>query len=421
MAETTRSHPLKNILFKVSIGALVGLLVAGLVSVFRILLGLHFDLMVYLYHLARQHLFVLFVILIYYSLTLYLLRNWLQTQPEIAGGGGQYLEDELDGKADADWWPVLWKKFIGGLLIIPSGLILGRAGPSILIGAMLAKGLSYWLRLKAIKRSTYLLAGAVAGLTASFNLPIFALLFLLTGSQGKEVKRDWLVILSACLMSFSVVTCLFGQEAFLPLVAEGLPLGHAWTYLLYIGLGAFLGFARYFYERLLTQTVGLLGRFHQRYLWLFAIVGLVGYYWPDFLGGGYQVINYLASATFDLQAITLVLFVRFLLTVLSQQSGLPGGAFFPTLSLGAVLAVTVVTLLETAGLVPSNLVVLALILGMGAFWAANTKFPLLGMVLMLEMTRQLDLILPLSLTCLASYWVFNCLQPKQDEAILDEV
>lgn len=421
MAKKTRSKPIKKILLKLMIGALIGLLVAGVISIFRFLLGLHFDWVVNLYHLARQHLFVLFVILLCYGLIVYLIRYWLNNQPEIAGGGGQFLEAELSGQADVDWWPVLWRKFLGGLLLIPSGLVLGRAGPSILMGALVGKGLSVYLKDKVVKGNSYLLAGAIAGLTASFNLPIFALFFIMTGRPDKKKQVDYLVILSASLSSFSLASWLFGTTPFLPLIAVLPSASDIRTYLAYIGLGLYLGFARYGYEKLLAQKVSLLGNSHTYYLSVFVLVMFVGYVGSYFLGGGYPLITYLAMTKLDLRLVFLALLVRFLLTLLSQGTDLPGGAFFPILSLGAMLAVTLLSLFEVLGLVSSDLSVLVLILGMGAFWAANAKFPLLGMVLMVEMTHQLGLILPLTLACLAAHFAFKFLQPRQDEKILDEV
>ena len=79
---------------------------------------------------------------------------------------------------DLSWWSVLWKKFIGGVLSIASGLMLGREGPSIQLGALTAKGVSVLLKSSEMERRSLIASGAAAGLAAAFNAPIAGLLFV---------------------------------------------------------------------------------------------------------------------------------------------------------------------------------------------------------------------------------------------------
>ena len=58
-----------------------------------------------------------------------------QRNPNIKGSGIPQVEGQLTGQFDEEWWPVLWRKFIGGIFSIGSGLFLGREGPSIQLGA----------------------------------------------------------------------------------------------------------------------------------------------------------------------------------------------------------------------------------------------------------------------------------------------
>lgn len=65
-----------------------------------------------------------------------------QKNPNIKGSGIPQVEGQLTGQFDEQWWPVLWRKFFGGILSIGPGLFLGREGPSIQVGARLAKASS---------------------------------------------------------------------------------------------------------------------------------------------------------------------------------------------------------------------------------------------------------------------------------------
>ena len=62
----------------------------------------------------------------------------LRWEPLISGSGIPQVEGELKGELEQKWWRVLLAKLAGGLLCIGAGLSLGREGPSIQLGALLA-------------------------------------------------------------------------------------------------------------------------------------------------------------------------------------------------------------------------------------------------------------------------------------------
>ena len=77
-----------------------------------------------------------------------------------------------------NWWGVLWKKYVLGILAIASGLMLGREGPSIQLGAVGGKGIAKWLKSSPVEERSLIASGAAAGLAAAFNAPIAGLLFV---------------------------------------------------------------------------------------------------------------------------------------------------------------------------------------------------------------------------------------------------
>ena len=102
----------------------------------------------------------------------------IKQEKDIKGSGIPHVEGELMGLLHPSWWSVLWRKFLGGVLGISMGLMLGREGPSIQLGAMTAKGLAEGLKLSAREKRVLIAAGAAAGLSAAFNAPIAGLLFV---------------------------------------------------------------------------------------------------------------------------------------------------------------------------------------------------------------------------------------------------
>ena len=88
------------------------------------------------------------------------------------------MKGKLSGEIDYNWFSVLWKKFIGGILSVGSGLFLGREGPSIQLGAAVGQGLSQFFKAPKSEEKILISSGASAGLSAAFNAPIAGLLFI---------------------------------------------------------------------------------------------------------------------------------------------------------------------------------------------------------------------------------------------------
>lgn len=81
---------------------------------------------------------------------------------EVIGSGVPQVEAVYLGENKMPWWPILWRKFVGGLLAICPGLMLGREGPCIEMGAMIGQGLAEKTFKLDSEQSTELLECGVA-------------------------------------------------------------------------------------------------------------------------------------------------------------------------------------------------------------------------------------------------------------------
>ena len=144
------------------------------------------------------------------------------------------------GLLHPSWWSVLWRKFLGGVLGISMGLMLGREGPSIQLGAMTAKGLAEGLKLSAREKRVLIAAGAAAGLSAAFNAPIAGLLFVVEEVYHHFSRPVWVTALTASLVANAVSLRIFGQVSVLAMT-EKLPVFPLKDYWILIVLGTFLG------------------------------------------------------------------------------------------------------------------------------------------------------------------------------------
>jgi H+/Cl- antiporter ClcA len=88
----------------------------------------------------------------------------VKSEPQIKGSGIPQVEGKLSGEIDYPWFPVLWKKFVGGILSVGSGLFLGREGPSIQLGAAVGQGLGQFFKGPKSEEKILISSGASAGL-----------------------------------------------------------------------------------------------------------------------------------------------------------------------------------------------------------------------------------------------------------------
>lgn len=108
----------------------------------------------------------------------FILAIFLRDEPNIGGSGIQDLEGQLHGAIEINWFSVLWRKFVGSILTLSSGLALGREGPSIQLGGVVGQGVNYFLKGDRKQQNVLVSAGAAAGLAAAFNTPVSGVLFI---------------------------------------------------------------------------------------------------------------------------------------------------------------------------------------------------------------------------------------------------
>ena len=98
-----------------------------------------------------------------------------------------------------NWFSVLWKKFIGGVLSVGAGLFLGREGPSIQLGAAIGQGAGQLFRSPSSEEKILISSGASSGLAAAFNAPIAGLLFVLEEIHHSFSPLVWLTSFASAI------------------------------------------------------------------------------------------------------------------------------------------------------------------------------------------------------------------------------
>lgn len=327
--------------------------------------------------------------------------------PEAGGSGVQEIEGVLAGERELRWARVLPVKFAGGVLSLGSGMALGREGPTIQMGGALAQMVAELFRLKTEDLRILVAAGAGAGLAAAFNAPLAGIL-LVVEEMRDEFRYDFVSVQSvlvACVVADVVLRLLVGQQPDIPMQIFDRPTLGALA--LFAVFGALFGVMGVVFNRTLIRFADFFAalsgwRHGAMVLGAGGMIGLALWFWPDAVGGGYEVIAKSLSMAIPMDALLLLFMVRFFTTLLSYGSGAPGGIFAPMLALGTVFGVWFGDLAQAwlPDLVAQPGIFA--VAGMGALFTATVRAPLTGIVLVVEMTQNYTLILPLMVTCFAA-------------------
>jgi len=129
------------------------------------------------------------------------------------------------------------------------------------------------------------------------------------------------------------------------------------------------------------------------------MAGILGYTFPEILGGGNDLVNSLYTLPLSLKLFAGLLIGKFLFTLVSYGCGVPGGFFLPMLVLGALTGGITGIVFVQLGLISSYYLSNIVVISMAAFFAASVQSPVTGTILIMEMTSSYEHLLVL---CTAS-------------------
>lgn len=328
--------------------------------------------------------------------------------PEAAGSGIPHLKGVLLHLRRLSWRRLLPIKFLAGVAGIGAGLSLGREGPTVQMGAAVARALAGPLRASGADLPQLFSAGAGAGLAAAFNAPLAGLMFVVEELHRELSSRTAGGALIAAVCATVVTQWLAGNTpsfevhglSHMPLAA--LPIA--------VVIGVLGGIGGVVFNRGLLAGQAAAQRQQRVPAWLLpgiiaALIGTVAWWLPQAAGGGHGVAEHIlgGAAEMGLGLLLLLLLVKFACTIASYSSGAPGGIFAPMLLLGALLgAILGKSLAGLSGVLEEHERTLA-VLGMAAFFVGSVRAPLTGIVLISEMTDGYQLLFPICIVAVTAY------------------
>jgi len=400
------------ILYGVSI--LLGILTGTIASLFQLAItGLDF-LLVQFFSLVDRAGLPVGLVSALVSMLMVLLA-WLSVQfiaPEASGSGVQEIEGTLLHLRPIYWKRLLPVKFISGVLAIAAKVVVGREGPTIQMGGNLGEMLGEMFHLNRHRRDTLIAAGSAAGLAAAFNAPLAGVLFVMEEmrNQFNYSFTNFKMVIICCVMATITLHIIIGSQPAINMVVFALPsLKSLWLFFIF---GLVVGGVGLLFNRALMTTLQALDQLTQRQKFYYVmavglLVGYLAYLYPPTVGGGYGIISQALTLSPPLGVLCGLLVIRFITTMLSYSTSVPGGIFAPMLALGTLLGLATFHLLDWLITDMSIHPAMFAVAGMGALFAAAVRSPITGVVLVVEMTQNYSLILPLMITCITSTTVMQ--------------
>ena len=293
-------------------------------------------------------------------------------------------------------------KPLSSAISIGSGGPFGAEGPIIMTGGAFGSLVAQFFHLTAAERKTLLVAGAAAGMSATFASPVAAALLAVELLLFEWKPRSVVPVALASATAALARPYLIGPGPLFPVPAHspamtGLAVGaFVACGLLAGGLSALLTLSVYAFEDLFQKLP-------IHWMWWPAIGGLVvglgGLVYPHALGVGYDTIERLLRGELVGPALLTLMLVKWAIWSVSLGSGTSGGVLAPLLIMGAALGGI------EGHWFPSEGVGFWPLVSMGAILGGTMRSPFTGIVFVLELTHDMNALLPLLISVVCAYAV----------------
>jgi len=283
-------------------------------------------------------------------------------------------------------------KPVSSAISIGSGGPFGAEGPIIMTGGAVGSLIAQFVHLTSAERKTLLVAGAAAGMSATFATPLAAVLLAVELLLFEWKPRSFVPVAIASATAAAARRYVVGTGPLFPVPSHALFLGPT-------GLAGCVvaGIAAGLLSALLTRAVYASEDAFQRLPlhWMWwpliggAAIGLGGLVFPEALGVGYDIIGRLLQGDAPATLLAGILLVKSSIWAIALGSGTSGGVLAPLLMMGGALGGVEAAFLPALGPGFWPLV------SMGAILGGTMRSPFTGIVFALELTHDINMVLPL--------------------------
>ena len=270
------------------------------------------------------------------------------------------------------------------------GASVGREGPTVQISAAILASVHKWLQVPM--RASVMIAGGAAGVAAAFNTPLAGISFAIEELASAYEQRMTLLVITAVIISGMVTLGLAGNYVYFGIVGAHMSFGSA--VVVSLAAGILGGLSGGLFSRLMLAAArshnALTAAIRARPVLFAALCGLAvatvgcfsGITWGTSYAPAREIIVGHSAPLWFAPA-------KFVTTLLTAISGLPGGIFAPSLATGAGFG----NLLHW--LFPNEQASAVVLMGMVAYFTGVVRAPLTAVIIITETTGSRGFMLPL--------------------------
>ncbi len=302
-------------------------------------------------------------------------------------------------------------KPISAAISIGSGGPFGAEGPIIMTGGAFGSLVAQWIRLTDAERTTLLVAGAAAGMSATFASPLAAILLATELLLFEWRPRSLAPVAFASITAAILRVRWLGAGPLFPVPEMGgmlsgkIAIGAILTGLLIGVLAAGMSRMMYGFEDLFAKLP-------VHWMWWPAIggigIGVGGIFFPRGLGVGYDNIAELLRGNAPLALLVGLLVAKSLMWAFSLGSGTSGGVLAPLLMIGGAAG----ELLAHFAGASVEMQALWAMVGMAAMLSGSLGVPLTAITFTLEITHSIGAMAPVMMSCVGAYLVTSLILPR---------
>jgi H+/Cl- antiporter ClcA len=294
---------------------------------------------------------------------------------------------------------VAFFKPISAAISIGSGGPFGAEGPIIMTAGACGSLFAQLIHLSDAERKTLMVSGAAAGMSAIFATPMAAILLAVELLLFEWKPRSLIPVAVASNTAYTLRWYVIGHGPIFPLTTE-VEFAGPGVFLSAVFVGLSAGAVSIILTQLVYAAEDGFGKLPLHWMWWPAIGGLVigigGYFFPRALGVGYDTIDETLKGELALNVVLGSLVAKSLIWSISLGSGTSGGVVAPLLMIGAALGAT------EARILPEGAAFWAAV-GMAAVMGGTMRAPLTAVIFAVELTHDLNLLVPLLIAVAASF------------------
>ncbi|MFT3730011.1 MAG: chloride channel protein [Hyphomicrobium sp.] len=304
-------------------------------------------------------------------------------------------------------WPTMVAKIVMTAIALVFGASVGREGPTVQVGASVMYAVAGFAGIG--RHNGLVLAGSAAGIAAAFNAPIAGILFAIEEVAKSYAGRINELVIASVAIAAGVSWLILGNYSYLGVVSATMSHARDWISIPVCALlgGLMGGFFSRSLVALIRRPPAIISRLRRRPAVFAAFCGFIVAA-LSIATGGYASGNGYAETHAALVSGNYIPFwygpFKLVSTLLSSASGIPGGLFSPSLAVGAGLGSMVTPIFPF--IEPSALILMMTV----GYFSAVVQSPLTAVVIVMEMTSDRNMVIPLMATSLLAAGISRLVQ-----------